>query len=267
VSERWLPISALSPEGRPWDVIRLEGLRADCIVGVYPGERLRPQPLELELALSLDTRRAALEGRIRQTVDYGRIAGEIRFILTSCRFSMLETAAETLCRYLLAPPVEDQGRVQIEAVGLRIAKPKALAETCLPSLEVYRAKDEYVYAQEQKGFGHVDILCEAQGFGLYRLRIRPKGQIPTHFHKTMEEHELLLGSGLWVQGRAVPAGTAFSWPKNLPHRYDNPLDVEQSVLCVDLPAFVPSDEVEVEIPLEGLVPIEGVAFYPSGERR
>ncbi len=79
----------------------------------------------------------------------------------------------------------------------------------------------------------------------------------------MSECELVLGSGLLLQGRPVLAGMGFRWPKHFAHRYDNPRTLEQTVLCVDRPAFLPHDEVEVPEPARGLEPIEGRAYYPA----
>ena len=40
------------------DVIAIEGLVVDCVVGVYPHERDKLQPLRVDLYLELDTRAA-----------------------------------------------------------------------------------------------------------------------------------------------------------------------------------------------------------------
>ena len=55
---------------------------------------------------------------------------------------------------------------------------------------------------------------------------------------------------------------AFHWPRGFPHRYDNPTALEQSVLCVDRPGFIPTDEVAAEPPAQGLTPATGVSYYP-----
>jgi FolB domain-containing protein len=248
--------------GRALDVVELRGMRVECIVGVYPSERHTPQPLELDAALYLDTRRAA-RGGLRDTVDYARLAGELRFLLESSRFQLLEGAADALCRYVLAPPTDDGARTQVSAVSLRLAKPKALDGGAVASLTVHRSADEYAVRTEHKNFGRVDVVFEDDGMGIYRLRVRPGGTIATHEHRIMEERELVLGSGLLLQGRPVAAGTAFHWPKHLPHRYDNPGSVEQTILCVDRPAFIPADEVEVSPPVAGLRPVKGVPYYPA----
>ena len=238
-------------------------MKMECIVGVYSAERHTPQPLELDIALYLDTRRAAL-GMLKYTVDYARLAGELRFLLDSSRFKLLEGAADALCRYILAPPTEDGARSQVQAVTLRLAKPQALTGGAVASLTVHRSADEYIYRAEEKAFGGVDVVYEGEGVGIYRLRVRPGGIIATHEHREMEESEMVLSGGLLLQGRPVPAGTGFRWPKRFAHRYENPGPMEQTILCVDRPAFMPSDEIEVPTPDGGLPPVTGVPYYPGG---
>ncbi len=262
LSDTFTPLPC-DEQGRPLDVIELRQLPVRCIVGVYPAERGTPQPLELDVALYLDTRKAATQGSLRDTVDYARLSGELRFLLETADFRMLETAAEALCRYILAPPTGDSARAQVRAVTLRLFKPEALGRAGLASLRVHRTADEYRYEAEQKPFGRVDIVFQDEHVGIYRLRIAPGGTIPVHEHRVMEEAELVLGHGLLLQGRPVPAGTGFRWPRRFPHRYDNPRELEQTVLCVDRPAFIPHDEVEVPEPEGGLGPVEGRAYYPA----
>ena len=67
-----------------------------------------------------------------------------------------------------------------------------------------------------------------------------------------------------LTSHSFAAGTAIRWPRQFPHRYDNPSPIEQTVLCIDRPAFTPGDEVEVPEPASGLAPVEGVSYYPRG---
>ncbi len=258
-------VPVLDAQGRPLDVMELRGLTVDCIVGVYNRERVAAQPLRLDVALFLDTRGAATGGKLAHTVHYGRLMGELRFLLEACRFELLESAAEAVCRYVLAPPTEDGQRSQVRAATVRVTKPQAFGGQAVPSLQVHRTAEEMVYGREEKPFGRVDIVHEGAGYGIYRLRVKPGGTIPTHLHQHMEESELVLGTGLLLQGRPVARGRAFHWPRGFPHRYDNPTATEQTVLCVDRPRFIPSDEVETEAPAEGLVPVEGTDYYPHEE--
>lgn len=227
------------------DRIELKNLTVDCVVGVYPHERNAVQPLVVDTVLFLDTERAARSERLRDTVHYGLVAAQMRFLLSSCRFRMLETAAHVLCRFLLAPPAPGESRVPVERVRLRLTKPFALGGQAVPSLEIERSADWVVLEQEQKPFGTVDIVAETQDAGVYRLNIAPGQGIPLHVHQEMQEAEMVLTEGLHCQGRPVDAGTIYRWPLQAKHRYDNPTERFQSVLCVDRPPFIPSDEVVV----------------------
>lgn len=227
------------------DVIALEGLVVDCVVGVYPHERDTPQPLRVDLYMELDTRAAAEHQRLRESVDYAAIAGQITFLLTACRFRMIETAADAIARYLLLPPPKGERRAQIDGLRLRLTKSFALAGRAIPYVEVYREASEFELTKETSKFGEVDIVFERKSFGIYRLNIDPKANIPLHVHRQMHESELVLGDGLLCQGKPVAAGTVFHWPHGAAHRYDNPTDRVQTVLCVDSPRFIPDDEVEV----------------------
>ena len=247
------------------DSIRLNQLEVSCIVGVYPSERLIPQPLILDLELFIDTRPAAQGGGLKASIDYAKLCGELEFLLKSCRFLLLEEAAEAICRYLLAPTLTSIPRARIDSVSLALSKPEALKGRATPSVVVHRKRGEYSFEEEVKTFGLVDIIYETKGCGIYRLRVGPGKNIPTHLHQTMEEHEMMLTDGLRLQGQEVKAGTAFSWPQAHPHLYENVSSVEQVILCVDRPCFVAEDEIEVGTPYEELELIGGEQYYPCQE--
>lgn len=250
-------------EARRLDRLSLSGLSVDCIVGVYAHERDTPQPLGVDLALYLDTRPAAREAKLRETVDYARLWGEVRFLLQASRFLLLETAAEAVARYILAPPTADVPHGRIQELTVRLSKPRALAGAGMPTLEIHRIAGEYSYEIEDKPFGHVDVIFVTKACGIYRLRLAPGASIPTHAHRRMDESELILGSGLLLQGRPVVAGTARHWPHGFAHRYDNPTATEQSILCVDRPGFLPEDEIPVDKQASELGEIESVSFFRS----
>jgi hypothetical protein len=55
----------------------------------------------------------------------------------------------------------------------------------------------------------------------------------------------VLSDGLWVQGRPALPGTVHRWPRGAAHCYANPSERYQSILCVDSPRFLESDEILV----------------------
>lgn len=220
-------------------------MRVECVVGVYPSERDTPQTLELDVALALDTARAGRSQRLRQTVDYAALAAQIAFLLQSCRFFLLETAAHALARFLLAPPAPGEERARIAAVTLRLTKPQALGGVGVPSLTIHREARDVMLDREVKSFGTVDVIHETKEVGIYRLNVAPGRSIPLHVHRIMDEAEMVLGEGLLLNGRPVAPGTVHRWPRGFAHRYDNPTRSWCSILCVDSPPFLPEDEVEV----------------------
>lgn len=112
------------------DLIRIDSLPVECIVGILPEERQKSQPLVVDAELHLDLTAAAESGAMRDTVDYSALAKEIAFILRTARFPLLETAAVALGYYLARPPVQ--------AAKVRLTKPKALQEAGVPSVTVER---------------------------------------------------------------------------------------------------------------------------------
>lgn len=246
---------------RQLDRLSLRGMRFDCIVGLWDFERNTPQPVELDVTLHFDTREAAHHGKLVQTVDYARLLGELRFILTASRFRLLESATEAVAAWILAAPSADCPRPQVEEVDVRLSKLVALSGAAVPTLEIHRTRDDFPLKVETKTFGFVDVIFETKECGVYRERISPKTVLPTHVHQHLDESELVLGSGFLLQGQPVAAGLAHSWPRNFPHRYENTTDIEQSFLCIDRPAFIHTDEVEVDVPLAQLSRPEPVRFF------
>lgn len=228
------------------DVLRIEDLVVDCVVGVYPHERDTPQPLRVDVDIHVDTEPAGVKESFAHTIDYAATASELVFLLRSCRFHMLETAAHALARYLLVPPLEDDRRPRVESVRIRLTKPEAMKGLAIPSLEIRRTAEWATLEVETKPFGTVDVIHETKEAGIYRLNVAPGRSIPLHLHRQMREAEMVLGDGLLCQGAPCPPGTVHRWPLEAAHMYENPTDRTQSILCVDSPRFIEEDEIEVD---------------------
>jgi FolB domain-containing protein len=227
------------------DFIELREIQVDCVVGIYPRERHVAQPLRLDVAMGLDTQKAARSESLSASVNYAAIAAQLGFLLRSCEFRMLETAAHALACYLLAPPAPGERRAQIQYVRIRLEKPLVLAGVAIPSLTIERERGFAEVTREHKPFGTVEIIHETRDAGIYRLNVAPGASIPLHVHQVMRESELVLGDGLLCQNKPVAAGTVHRWPKDAAHCYHNPTDRYQSILCVDSPRFIESDEIPV----------------------
>lgn len=236
------------------DAITIDDLEIDCIIGVYPEERETPQTLRLKAQLFLGLAPAAQSERLSDTVDYQLVVQQLAFLLKYGQFHLLETAAHVLCRTLLLPPTDGEHRAAIDAVRLTIDKPLALSKRATPSLTITRLAKDCRVTTEEKPFGTVDTIHETEHAGFYRLNVAPGLCISPHVHQHMREAEQVLSSGLLCQNQHARAGSVRSWPMAVVHRYDNPSPLTQSLLCIDRPPFIESDEIPSAGPVEPWTP-------------
>lgn len=104
------------------DVLELEDLAVDCVIGDLPEERVREQRLTLNVALEIDLARAAASDDLADTVDYAALAAKIRDGLRAAKCRLVERAADLVCRLCL-----EDARVKRASVSVR-------KSGCVPSL-------------------------------------------------------------------------------------------------------------------------------------
>ncbi len=222
------------------DTIAICGLQVDCIIGVHAHERDDPQPLRVDLELSLDLRKPGRTGRIGDTCDYAQVATEVRAMLHFRRYQLLEAAAEEICAMVLGLHPE------VDTASLRLSKPRALTGLADAAMvRVQRTKHDFPRRFENSKFGQVEILLETREAGLYLLHVEAGKAIPAHHHQVMRELEWIVAGELSWQGAQLPSHTAREWPVGQVHGYDNRSEQRATVFCCDTPPFVPSDEIEV----------------------
>ncbi len=223
------------------DRIHIHELRVDCIIGVYSHERHHPQPLMLDLELSLDTSDAAYSGKIAATCDYVRVANELESLLAFRRYKLLEMAAEELAVMLLGI------HPQLSDLRLRLTKPRALeGRARAASIEVQRSRADVLPMRERNEWGEVEILYQSREAGLYLLHIDSGREIPAHYHEKMSELEWLVAGDIQRDGKLLQGYAPRAWPKGRVHRYVNVGERRATLFCCDMPPFVRDDEIVVE---------------------
>jgi dihydroneopterin aldolase len=86
----WLMSSGTLAEVAKWDslgrmdVLRIEELMVDCVVGVYPHERNASQPLRVDIEMRLHTETSAVKESLRSTIDYAATASQVVKPLRTC---------------------------------------------------------------------------------------------------------------------------------------------------------------------------------------
>ena len=175
-----------------------------------------------------------------------RLRGEVLFVLEHVVLHDFESIFLLLQSLLLSDGsrlnIEDRPSIRQLECKLKYQQ----GEQVVQKKAVFDASCDGVSVNvEQNNFGQVDVVFENEDCGLYRLRIAPFAKIPVHMHKMMSEAELVASDNLSLQGKPVKSGTSIKWPQGFPHCYINLGGNEQLVLCIDKPAFNPSDEIEL----------------------
>ena len=83
------------------DTIFIRELRAEAWIGIYEWEKLKPQTLDFNLEIGVDTHQAGASDDIGDTVDYGRVVERIRADLKDQHFHLLEALAEHIAGVVL----------------------------------------------------------------------------------------------------------------------------------------------------------------------
>ena len=83
------------------DIVYINDLRVDTIIGVFDWERQIPQRLIFDLELGTDICRAAETDDLSNTVDYKAVSNRVRRFCEDNQPQLVETLAENLSSILL----------------------------------------------------------------------------------------------------------------------------------------------------------------------
>jgi FolB domain-containing protein len=106
----------LAPGG--W--LHVEGIEAQCTIGVTERERATKQRIVISVKLKVDFGRVAVSDAIQDSVDYRLVAGRVIAEVEKSSVQLIETLAAHLCRTILAEYPE------VETVAVEVWKPGAL---------------------------------------------------------------------------------------------------------------------------------------------
>ena len=86
---------------RAMDIIFIDDLRVQTLIGIYPREKVVPQTIEISLRIGSSTASAGASDDIRDTIDYAVVAERLRADLGAQHFNLLEKLAEHVATVLL----------------------------------------------------------------------------------------------------------------------------------------------------------------------
>lgn len=96
------------------DLLKLNSVEVDCVIGDLPEERDREQRLTVDVAMELDLAKAASTDALEDTVDYAALTAGISAALKAAKCRMIERAAQVVADVCLA-----DARVKKVSVSVR----------------------------------------------------------------------------------------------------------------------------------------------------
>lgn len=101
------------------DIVYINGLRAETIIGIHDWEREVRQTVVIDLEMGCDTTRPARSDDISYALDYAKVSARVLALVESSECLLVETLAEKIARLL----TRDYG---VPWLRLRLSKPAAL---------------------------------------------------------------------------------------------------------------------------------------------
>jgi nucleoside triphosphatase len=114
------------------DIVAIENLQINCIVGIHDWERKNKQPIYISVELYLPIGFAAFENDLSQTVNYATIAESIEENVQIAQYHLLETMAEALAKMILV-----EYRL-VRGVRIKIKKPRAILNAQFARVDITR---------------------------------------------------------------------------------------------------------------------------------
>ena len=114
------------------DKIFLRDLRVDCIIGILPFERVKEQPLIVNLTLSLDLEPCIRDNCLSLSVDYAKLANDVTCFIKNEKEELLEVLAKKICNLIF------KEYSAVTQVLVNLAKPEAIDNCSLAGVEIIR---------------------------------------------------------------------------------------------------------------------------------
>lgn len=83
------------------DIIYLQDLKIDTVIGIYDWERKIRQTVSIDLKMATDIKRAADSDHIDDTLNYKKVAKRIISFVEESEFQLVETLAERIADIIL----------------------------------------------------------------------------------------------------------------------------------------------------------------------
>ncbi|WP_428087925.1 dihydroneopterin aldolase [Candidatus Thioglobus sp.] len=101
------------------DIVFIQGLKIDCVIGIYDWEREIRQDITLDIEMGFDIEPASKTDHIDQTLDYKAVSKRLIGFVKDSEFQLVETLASRICDIILS-------EFEVTQVKLTLNKGKAV---------------------------------------------------------------------------------------------------------------------------------------------
>lgn len=100
------------------DIIFLQEVKVQTVLGVPEWERMVPQTVVLDIELAMPHSRSCQSDAIEDTIDYGQIVARIRLQLAQQSFRLVEAMAESITHLIMHEFGAPWVRVRVAKPGI-----------------------------------------------------------------------------------------------------------------------------------------------------
>lgn len=115
----------------PLDLIFIEGLTGETVIGIHESEFHHPQPLVIDVHAGVPRARACDTDRIGDTIDYSVVRERLLRLLAEHQLKLLEALAEAIADILL-------GEFGASWVRVKVVKPRKFADVASVGVQIER---------------------------------------------------------------------------------------------------------------------------------
>ena len=83
------------------DIVFIQGLKIDTVIGIYDWEREIRQDVTLDLEMSADIKAASMTDHIDQTLNYKAVSKRLIEFVQASEFQLVETLAEKITQIVI----------------------------------------------------------------------------------------------------------------------------------------------------------------------
>ena len=102
---------------RDLDIIFIEALRVETVIGVYDWERRIRQPVIIDLEMGTDIAQAAASDDVVDALDYKAVSKRVQQVVAESSFFLVETLTERVATLVLDEFSVPWVRVRLNKVG------------------------------------------------------------------------------------------------------------------------------------------------------